>query len=113
MGEFLIVADLKMAVRMVIEPPFEVPKRAIDMAMGTGTEQHKLAALVEAVGHRLENEVHALLMIEAADERNQGLEFVAQPKPASQRRLIRIFFLGRLETVTLSNVLVHIRVPHI
>jgi hypothetical protein len=30
--EFFVITDLKVAVRMVVEPPFQVPKGAVDVS---------------------------------------------------------------------------------
>ena len=86
-----------MAIGLIVESTFEVPKGGVDVPMRAGTEQNKLAAAVQAIWDGLKNQVHTFLVIESADERNYRTELVPQPKTISKGFFVRIFIIDRLD----------------
>ena len=65
--EFLVVADLEVAVGVVVQPALEVPEVLVDAVLRAGAEQHELRVVLERVEQRVADEVQALLGVESAD----------------------------------------------
>src|SRR5574344_2492887 len=70
-----------------------------DLGVGAGAEQHELAAVAEAVVDGVCDQRHALLVVEATDEADDGLVNVLEPEAVSERALALVFvadFRGRI-----------------
>jgi|GEM_PF-3136810 len=79
---------------------------------GTGAEDSELTAPVEEPGDRLEQEIHALLMGQAADHAGeQGVRRRRQPEPFLQCLLVQGLALERVDIVAGDEMRVGRRVP--
>ena len=65
--ELLVVADLEVAIGVVVQSTLQVPEVLVDAVLGTGAEQHELRVVLERVEERVADEVQALLGVEAAE----------------------------------------------
>lgn len=110
-GEFFVVSDFEVAIGMIVVTAFEVQKGRVDLAVGTGAEQDKLAASVEAVWNSVKNQVDTLLMVEATDEGNDGAELFSQPEAISKGFFVAVFIIDSAGGITFGDVGVDIGVP--
>ena|SRR6266850_6263168 len=97
MGKLFVVADFEVAIRMIVESAFQIPKGCVDMAVRAGAEKDKLAAAIQAVRDGVKNKVHAFLMVQPADERDNWAELIPQPESISERFLVGIFIIDGLD----------------
>ena len=82
--QFLVVADLEVAIRVVVEMVLEPPEMGIDAWFRTGAQQDELGALVQAAEDSVVDEMHPLLRVQAAHVGHEGLVVVAQPLSLAQ-----------------------------
>src|SRR5271157_3061018 len=71
--QFLVVADLEVAIRVVVEMVLELPEKGIDAWFRTGAQQDELGALVQAAEDSVMDEMHPLLLVQAAHVGHEGL----------------------------------------
>ena len=79
MGQFFVVANLQVTVRIVIEMMFKMPEMGVDMRFRAAAEQYELGITLQAVKHRVPYQVQALLRVEATYVGNDRCVVLAQP----------------------------------
>ncbi len=112
-SELFVVTDFEVAIGMIIEAVFEVPEGSVDVPMWAGTKQHELAAAIEAVRDSSKNEVHAFLMVQSANEGNDGTELFAEPKPITKSVFVDVFIIDGFQGKAFGNVRVGLRIPDV
>ncbi len=110
-GEFLVEAQLEVAVGVVVVMLLEVPEMLPDAAIRAGSQQHELRAVLQAVMDGVGDERHAFLLVQPADVADDGLERIPQPEPLPQRLLVLVFVVERVDAVLARDVAVDLRVP--
>src|ERR1039457_964890 len=84
-----------------------------DAAIRTGSQQHELAAVLEAEMGGVGDERHAFLLIQPADVADNGLKCILQPEPLPQRLLVLVLVVEGVEAVLARDVAVDFRVPNV
>ncbi len=110
-GEFLVEAKLEVTVGVVVVMLLEVPEMVPDAAVRAGSQQHELAAVLQAVMDGVGDERHAFLLIQPADVADDGLEHIPQPEPLPQRLLVLVLVVEGVDAVLARDVAVDFRVP--
>ena len=67
MRQILVVADLQVAVGVVVEPLLQLPEVLVDAVLGARAEQHELRVVLQRVEQRVADQVQALLRVEPPD----------------------------------------------
>ena len=98
---------------MVVKAMLEVPKSSVDVAVRTRAEKNELAAAIEAVWDGVENQVNAFLVIEAADEGDNGTKLFSKPERIAKSVFVGVFILNRLDGITSGDVRVGLGIPDI
>ena len=93
--ELLAVADLQVAVGILIEMVLEMPEVAGDAILVNGiAEQYELGVVCEGIKERMVNEMHALLPVQAAHVRDDRARVFR-----NQNRSRRLFLFSRLSSM--------------
>src|SRR2546426_6015956 len=85
----------------------------VDRTVGALAEQDKLRPVVQRIENGMPDEIQPLLWVQAADESDDGLFIVRQPKALPQRPLVIVFFLESLRVVMAGDVGVRLGIEHL
>src|ERR1035437_7877384 len=100
-----------MTVGIVVVMLLETPEMVPDATVRAGSQEHELAAVLQAVMDGVGDERHALLLIQPADVADDGPERIPQPKPLPQRLLVLVLVVERVDAVLTRDMAVDLRVP--
>ena len=89
-GELFVEAQLEVTVGVVVVMLLEAPEMLPDAAVRAGSQEHELAAVLQAVMDGVGDQRHAFLLIQPADVADDGLERILQPEPLPQRPLVLV-----------------------
>src|ERR1039458_6118076 len=110
-GEVLVEAKLEVTVGVVVVMLLEVPEMVPDAAVRAGSQEHELAAVLQAVMDGVGDERHAFLLIQPANVTDDGPERIPQPEPLPQRLLVLVLVVEAVDAVSARDMPVNFRVP--
>src|ERR1035441_2007308 len=90
-----------------------MPEMLPDAAIRAGSQEHELAAVLEAEMGGVGDERHAFLLIQPADVADNGLEHILQPEPLPQRLLVLVLVIERVQAVLARDVAVEFGGPNV
>src|SRR5215471_20554550 len=112
MSQVLAVADLQMAIGIVVEVTLEMPEMVGDAVVVVRVaDKDELAAAGQRVEEGVVDQVHALLLIQPAHVRDDGAGAVAEPEPVPEHLLVLTLARDVVDRVMGRQVRVGLRVP--
>src|SRR6266571_1183709 len=89
----------------------DAPEMLVGAVLGAVAQQDELGAVVQAVENRVPHQFQSLLCVQPANESDNRLLVLRQPKASSQGALVLILLVNGLSAVMSRNVRIGFRIP--